>query len=72
MQFIAGAWRPGGSGRELTVLNPSDDTPVTRMIVSDETDVAAAVAAARDAAPGPRRCTRRQTRSRQAPASWPG
>ncbi|GAA4603901.1 succinate-semialdehyde dehydrogenase/glutarate-semialdehyde dehydrogenase [Actinoplanes octamycinicus] len=51
-QFIAGSWRPGGSGRDLTVLSPADDTPVSRMTVSDEGDVHAAVAAARDAAPG--------------------
>ncbi|GGR13186.1 aldehyde dehydrogenase [Actinoplanes ianthinogenes] len=52
IQLIAGAWRPGGSGRDLTVHSPTDDTPVTRMTVSDEADVLAAVAAAREAAPG--------------------
>ncbi|AEV83550.1 succinate-semialdehyde dehydrogenase [Actinoplanes sp. SE50] len=51
-QLIGGAWRPGGSGRELTVSNPADDSLVTRTVASDEGDVVAAVGAARDAAPG--------------------
>ncbi|GIF13811.1 aldehyde dehydrogenase family protein [Actinoplanes teichomyceticus] len=51
-QLISGAWGAGGSGRDLTVLNPTDDTPVSRIAVSDEADVHAAVAAAREAAPG--------------------
>ncbi|WIM99468.1 aldehyde dehydrogenase family protein [Actinoplanes oblitus] len=51
-QLIAGAWRHGGSGRDLTVLSPADGTPVSRMTVSDEADVDAAVSAARAAAPG--------------------
>ncbi|GIF04793.1 aldehyde dehydrogenase family protein [Actinoplanes siamensis] len=49
-QLIAGARRPGGSGRELTVINPSDDQPVSRVVASDEADVHAAVVAAREAA----------------------
>ncbi|WP_436535614.1 aldehyde dehydrogenase family protein [Actinoplanes sp. HUAS TT8] len=51
-QLIAGSRRPGSSGRELSIINPSDDSPVTRVIVSDEADVRDAVAAAREAAPG--------------------
>jgi acyl-CoA reductase-like NAD-dependent aldehyde dehydrogenase len=51
-QLIAGAWEPGGSGRDLTVLNPSTGAPVTRLVLSSPEDVAAAVRAARAAAPG--------------------
>ncbi|XVV09459.1 aldehyde dehydrogenase family protein [Actinoplanes sp. CA-131856] len=50
-QYVAGAWEPGGSGHKLTVVNPADGTSVTRVPISSEGDVAAAVAAARDAAP---------------------
>src|SRR4051812_16069831 len=50
--LIAGSRRPGGSGRELTVVNPSDGSPVVTVLVCDETDVHDAVAAAREAAPG--------------------
>ena len=51
-QLVAGAWAAGGSGRRLTVVNPADGSPVTRVTMSAEEDVAAAVRAARDAAPG--------------------
>jgi succinate-semialdehyde dehydrogenase/glutarate-semialdehyde dehydrogenase len=50
-QLIGGAWTPGTGTRNLTVLNPADGTPVTRVPIASETDVAAAVKAARDAAP---------------------
>ncbi|WP_433362578.1 aldehyde dehydrogenase family protein [Actinoplanes sp. CA-142083] len=41
-----------GTGRELTVINPRDGVPVTRVRCSSSDDVAAAVRAARSAAPG--------------------
>src|SRR5689334_2703648 len=50
--LIAGTWVPGGAARRLTVLNPADGEPVTRVPIASEADVAAAVKAARDAAPG--------------------
>ena len=52
VQFIAGAWEAGHSGRNLTVLNPATGEPVTRVALSSQDDVAAAVRAARAAAPG--------------------
>jgi acyl-CoA reductase-like NAD-dependent aldehyde dehydrogenase len=52
LQLIAGTWAPGGSGRRLTVLNPSDDQPVTGVAIATDAEVAAAVHAARHAAPG--------------------
>ncbi|MEU4428990.1 aldehyde dehydrogenase family protein, partial [Actinoplanes sp. NPDC024001] len=51
-QLIDGTWTPGNGERTLTVLNPRDDSPVTRVPVSSEADVAAAVKSARAAAPG--------------------
>jgi acyl-CoA reductase-like NAD-dependent aldehyde dehydrogenase len=51
LQLIAGAWKPGGSGRQLTVINPADGVPVTVVALSCDADVAAAVDAARSAAP---------------------
>ncbi|MEU4694825.1 aldehyde dehydrogenase family protein [Actinoplanes sp. NPDC023714] len=51
-QLIAGTWTPGSADRILTVLDPRDDSPVTRVPVSSEADVADAVKAARDAAAG--------------------
>ncbi|MBG0561255.1 aldehyde dehydrogenase family protein [Actinoplanes aureus] len=51
-QLIDGTWTPGNEGRELTVSNPRDDAPVTRVPVSSGADVAAAVKSARAAAPG--------------------
>jgi acyl-CoA reductase-like NAD-dependent aldehyde dehydrogenase len=51
-QLIAGSWGPGGGTRFLTVVNPVDGTPVARVPIASEADVAAAVKAARDAAPG--------------------
>ncbi|MFI1991719.1 aldehyde dehydrogenase family protein [Actinoplanes sp. NPDC020271] len=50
-QLIAGSRRLGGSGREVIVISPSDDSRVTRVAVSDESDVQEAVNAARTAAP---------------------
>jgi len=52
LQLIAGRWEPGGAGHGLTVRNPADDMPVTRAAVSSAEDAAAAVRAAREAAPG--------------------
>lgn len=51
-QLIAGTWTPGSGDRTLTVIDPRDDTPVTRVAVSSEADVAAAVKAARAATGG--------------------
>jgi acyl-CoA reductase-like NAD-dependent aldehyde dehydrogenase len=51
-QLIAGSWVPGAATRRMTVLNPADGEPVTRVPIASEADVAAAVKAARDAAPG--------------------
>ncbi|GIE78067.1 aldehyde dehydrogenase [Actinoplanes philippinensis] len=51
-QLIDGRWATGASGRILTVIDPRDDSPVTRVPVASEQDVAAAVDAARRAAPG--------------------
>ncbi|WP_127507351.1 aldehyde dehydrogenase family protein [Actinoplanes solisilvae] len=51
-QYVAGVWGPGNSGRTATVFDPADDTPVTTIPVSGDQDVAAAVRAARSAAPG--------------------
>jgi acyl-CoA reductase-like NAD-dependent aldehyde dehydrogenase len=45
-QYVDGAWNPGNSGRTLTVINPSDDTPVTTVPISGESDVEKAVQAA--------------------------
>ncbi|MBW6434818.1 aldehyde dehydrogenase family protein [Actinoplanes hulinensis] len=50
-QLIDGRWAPGTGGRTLTVTGPCDDRPVTRVPVASEADVAAAVRAARAAAP---------------------
>src|SRR3954462_1866450 len=51
-QLISGKWSPGTGGRELTVVNPRDDQPVTRVPVSAPEDVTAAVHAAREVAIG--------------------
>jgi succinate-semialdehyde dehydrogenase/glutarate-semialdehyde dehydrogenase len=51
-QLIAGAWETGRGGRQLRVGSPADGTPVTSVDTSGEEDVAAAVAAAREAAAG--------------------
>ena len=50
-QLIAGQWSTGGSGRELTVVNPADGEAVTRVAVAADEEVAEAVRAARAAAP---------------------
>ncbi|MFC4070843.1 aldehyde dehydrogenase family protein [Actinoplanes subglobosus] len=51
-QLLGGQWTTGTSGRVLTVADPRDDSPVTRVPVASDDDVTAAVAAARSAAPG--------------------
>jgi succinate-semialdehyde dehydrogenase/glutarate-semialdehyde dehydrogenase len=51
-QLIDGTWEPGNSGHHLTVLNPADGSPATRVAFSSPEDVAAAVRAARAAAAG--------------------
>jgi succinate-semialdehyde dehydrogenase/glutarate-semialdehyde dehydrogenase len=51
-QLIDGTWTPGAGGRTLTVIGPHDGEPVTRVPVSSDADVAAAVKSARAAAPG--------------------
>jgi acyl-CoA reductase-like NAD-dependent aldehyde dehydrogenase len=51
-QLIAGVWGSGRSGDKLTVVSPADGQPVSVVAVSGEEDVAAAVEAARAAAPG--------------------
>lgn len=50
-QLIGGVWGAGGDAGELVVLDPADDTPVTRAPVASRSDVDAAVKAARQAAP---------------------
>jgi acyl-CoA reductase-like NAD-dependent aldehyde dehydrogenase len=50
-QLIDGRWAPGTAGRTLTVTDPRDDSPVTEVPVASDADVAAAVRAARRAAP---------------------
>ncbi|MFI6074392.1 aldehyde dehydrogenase family protein [Actinoplanes sp. NPDC051343] len=50
-QLIAGAWEPGRSAHRLTVVGPADGHPVTTVTLSSDEDVAAAVSAAREAAP---------------------
>lgn len=51
-QLIDGAWGPGSGTRRLTVTNPADGQPVTAVTIASDADVAAAVKAARNAAPG--------------------
>jgi acyl-CoA reductase-like NAD-dependent aldehyde dehydrogenase len=51
-QLIDGRWSTGTAGRILTVTDPRDDSPVTRVPVASDDDVSAAVRAARRAAPG--------------------
>jgi succinate-semialdehyde dehydrogenase/glutarate-semialdehyde dehydrogenase len=51
-QLVDGAWTPGSGTRILTVVDPVGGEPVTRVPIASEADVAAAVKAARDAAPG--------------------
>ncbi len=51
-QLIGGTWTPGSGDTRLTVLNPGNGTPVTTVAIATESDVAAAVKAAREAAPG--------------------
>src|SRR5690606_17615986 len=48
-QLIGGHWGAGGDGR-LTVLDPADDTPVSRVPVATPVEVETAVMAARKAA----------------------
>ncbi|BEL07434.1 aldehyde dehydrogenase family protein [Actinoplanes sichuanensis] len=51
-QLIDGRWASGTAGRTLTVIDPRDDSPVTRLPVASDEEVATAVDAARRAAPG--------------------
>jgi succinate-semialdehyde dehydrogenase/glutarate-semialdehyde dehydrogenase len=51
-QLIGGTWGTAGATRRLTVVSPLDGEPVTRVPIASDSDVAAAVKAARDAAPG--------------------
>ncbi|HEU4350219.1 MAG TPA: aldehyde dehydrogenase family protein [Actinoplanes sp.] len=50
-QLIGGSWTPGSGARILTTKSPFTGDPVTTVTVASEADVAAAVKAARDAAP---------------------
>jgi acyl-CoA reductase-like NAD-dependent aldehyde dehydrogenase len=50
-QLIDGGWGAGGLDGQFVVVDPADDTPVSRAPVASEADVAAAVKAAREAAP---------------------
>lgn len=50
-QLIAGEWGTGGEAGQMTVHDPADDTPVSRAPVASREQVAAAVKAARVAAP---------------------
>jgi acyl-CoA reductase-like NAD-dependent aldehyde dehydrogenase len=49
-QLIGGQWTADGAGGELTVLDPVDGTPVSRLPVATPSQVEAAVKAARAAA----------------------
>jgi succinate-semialdehyde dehydrogenase/glutarate-semialdehyde dehydrogenase len=51
-QLIGGVWGQGGATEYLEVRDPVDGTPVSRTPVGSDSDVTAAVKAARDAAPG--------------------
>ncbi|MDR7274321.1 aldehyde dehydrogenase family protein [Catenuloplanes atrovinosus] len=51
-QLIGGTWTEGGSGRTLTVFDPSTGAPVSTVPVSSDADVTAAVRTARHTAPG--------------------
>ncbi|MFC4105975.1 aldehyde dehydrogenase family protein [Micromonospora zhanjiangensis] len=50
-QLIASSWGAGGANGHLTVVDPADDTPVSRAPVATGAEIAAAVKAARQAAP---------------------
>ena len=50
-QLIGGAWGAGGGAGQFTVLDPADGSPVSQVPVATEAEVAAAVKAARSAAP---------------------
>jgi acyl-CoA reductase-like NAD-dependent aldehyde dehydrogenase len=50
-QLIGGQWTADGAGGELTVLNPADGTPISRVPRATESEVEAAVKAARAVAP---------------------
>jgi succinate-semialdehyde dehydrogenase/glutarate-semialdehyde dehydrogenase len=49
-QLIGGVWGTDGTDGHLTVVDPADGTPVSRVPVASPADVADAVKAARDAA----------------------
>jgi succinate-semialdehyde dehydrogenase/glutarate-semialdehyde dehydrogenase len=50
-QLIGGVWGADGEAGELTVVDPADDSPVSRIPVATDAAVAAAVKAARAVAP---------------------
>ncbi|WP_306827589.1 aldehyde dehydrogenase family protein [Catenuloplanes nepalensis] len=50
-QLIGGVWSEGGSGRNVTVSDPSTGEPVSTVPASSDADVTAAVHAARQTAP---------------------
>jgi succinate-semialdehyde dehydrogenase/glutarate-semialdehyde dehydrogenase len=50
-QLIGGVWGPGGATDHFVVVDPADGTQVSRVPVASGADVAAAVKAAREAAP---------------------
>ncbi|WP_326565201.1 aldehyde dehydrogenase family protein [Amycolatopsis rhabdoformis] len=51
-QFIAGAWEPGGSGKQLRDTNPYDGSLVAEFTVADTADVDRAFVSAQDAQRG--------------------
>jgi acyl-CoA reductase-like NAD-dependent aldehyde dehydrogenase len=51
LQLIGGDWKPGSSGRHLTVLDPFHGEPVTRLTAGSDDDVDAAVRTARETSP---------------------
>ncbi len=51
-QLIGGVWGRGGATEQFQVLGPADGKPVSNVPIASQADVAAAVKAARDAAPG--------------------
>jgi aldehyde dehydrogenase (NAD+) len=52
-QLIGGRWQPAADGRTLTLMNPSDATPLAAIARGQAADVDAAVGAAQAALAGP-------------------
>src|SRR5690606_15079240 len=50
--FIGGQWRAAASGATIASVNPTTEEQIGEVPAGDAADVAHAVAAARDAAPG--------------------